>query len=277
MAHGAAKIRLDQLLVERQLVSSREQAQRVIRAGQVRRSTQVLDKPGVKIEADAELDFRELRERFVSRGGWKLQAAIEAFPSLTSCPAVCADIGSSTGGFTDCLLQHGAQRVYAIDSGTGQLDVSLRNDPRVVVMEQTNARFLKPSDLPEPVDLVVSDVSFISLRLILGPAKDLLRPEGQMAVLVKPQFEAGPEKVGKGGVVRDPKVHREVLSGLIADYLPSVGLVGRGLIPSPLQGPAGNHEYLLWITRMSDDARQVSDDQIGQAIKAAFASGKRSA
>ena len=277
MTTSPKKNRLDQILVERHLVSSREQAQRVIRAGQVRHGTEVLDKPGLKLEADIELEFRELRERFVSRGGFKLLAAIEAFRSLTPCPVVCADIGSSTGGFTDCLLQHGAQRVYAIDSGTGQLDISLRNDPRVVVMEKTNARFLKSTDLPEPVDLVVSDVSFISLRLILGPAKNLLRPlEGQIVVLVKPQFEAGPEKVGKGGVVRDPKVHREVLHGLIADFLPTLQLVGHGLIPSPLIGPAGNHEYLLWITQSPPASldERVPDERIDKAIQDAFAIGK---
>ena len=143
----------------------------MIRAGQVRHGTQALDKPGVRVAADIELELKELRERFVSRGGWKLQAAIDTFAGLTPCPAVCADIGASTGGFTDCLLQQGASRVYAIDVGKGQLDISLRNDPRVVVMEDVNARYLQPADLPEPVDLIVSDVAFISLELILGPRR----------------------------------------------------------------------------------------------------------
>ncbi|MBN1867852.1 TlyA family RNA methyltransferase [Candidatus Sumerlaeota bacterium] len=269
------KKRLDLILVERGIVSSREQAQRVIRAGQVRLGTDVLDKPGARIAADADLEVRDLHDRFVSRGGWKLQAAIDAFPGLTPCPRVCADIGASTGGFTDCLLQHGAERVYAIDVGTSQLDARLRADPRVVAMEKTNARYLTAESLPEPVDLVVGDVSFISLEKILPAAETLLRPDGekQMVVLVKPQFEAGPEKVGKGGVVRDPEVHRSVLRRIVLEVLPSLGLVAAGPIPSPILGPAGNREYLLYISNLSnrpDAALAVDSEAIDRAVAAAF-------
>jgi 23S rRNA (cytidine1920-2'-O)/16S rRNA (cytidine1409-2'-O)-methyltransferase len=266
------KVRLDQLLVERGWAATREQAQRMIRAGQVRRGTQTLDKPGMRLEAGADLAVEPLHDRFVSRGGWKLEAAFETFPGLTPCPALCADVGASTGGFTDCLLQHGARRVYAIDVGTGQLDARLRADPRVAVMENRNARYLAPGDLPEPVDLVVADVSFISLKLILPPASCLLRPAGgQIVALVKPQFEAGPERVGKGGVVRDPKVHEEILRDLALDFVPSIGLAVLGLIPSPLLGPAGNREYLLWLANAA--LRQGAprlDDAVRDAVRRAF-------
>ncbi len=199
------KERLDLLLVELGLAESREKAQRIIRAGQVRHGTTVLDKPGVRFAVTTPLEVTALGDRFVSRGGWKLQAALDTWPALNPCPSVCADIGASTGGFTHCLLQHGAARVYTIDVGTAQLDLKLRNDPRVFVREQTNARHLTSDSLPEPVDLVVGDVSFISLNLILAPAKSLLKHEtGQMVFLIKPQFEAGREHVGKGGVVPRP-------------------------------------------------------------------------
>ena len=186
----------------------------------------------------------------MSRGGWKLEAAFETFPALHPSPAVCADIGASTGGFTDCLLQHGASKVYAIDVGTGQLDQKIRDDARVVVMENTNARFLTADTLGEPIDFVVTDVSFISLKLILPAASNILRPDtGQAAVLIKPQFEAGPAGVGKGGVVRDPVVHLQVLREIVLEAVPQNNFFAAGLIPSPILGPAGNREYLLWLTR----------------------------
>jgi 23S rRNA (cytidine1920-2'-O)/16S rRNA (cytidine1409-2'-O)-methyltransferase len=273
MTGAPDKIRLDQLLVERDWVETLEKAQRFIRAGQIRHGTRVLDKPGLRVPADIELELRNLRDRFVSRGGWKLMAALEAFPGLTPCPAVCADIGASTGGFTDCLLQHGAQKVYAIDVGTAQLDLSLRGDSRVVVMEKTNARFLNADSLPEPIDLVVTDVSFISLRLILPAIARVLRPEqGQAVVLVKPQFEAPPERVGKGGVVRDPATHQDVLTRVAMDFAPAAALRPVGLRPSPILGPAGNREYLLHLVNHNNinDKRPMNEDRIRQTVQEAF-------
>jgi 23S rRNA (cytidine1920-2'-O)/16S rRNA (cytidine1409-2'-O)-methyltransferase len=236
-----AKERLDVLLVERRLAESRALARRLIRAGLVRVAGQVSDKPGARVATDAEVVL-EARPRFVGRGGEKLEAALVRF-GLDVTGAVAADVGASTGGFTDCLLQRGASRVYAIDVGYGQLAWRLRNDPRVVVMERTNARYLE--DLPEPVGLVTADVSFISLGLILPAAICWLRPGGQVVALIKPQFEAGRREVGKGGVVRDPKVHRRVLERVVS-MATELGLGLRGLMPSPLRGPAGNVEFLSW-------------------------------
>ncbi len=236
-----AKKRLDVLLVERGLAESRTQAQRLIRAGLVRVRGQVADKPGPQVATNVEITL-QARPRFVSRGGEKLKAALARF-GLDVTGAVAADVGASTGGFTDCLLQHGACRVYAIDVGYGQLAWRLRNDPRVVVMERTNARYLE--SLPEPVDLVTVDVAFISLGLILPAAVRWLNPDGQVVALIKPQFEAGRREVGKGGVVRDPKVHRRVLERVVS-IAAELGLGLCGLMPSPLRGPAGNVEFLGW-------------------------------
>lgn len=235
------KERLDVLLADRRLTESRNRAQRLIRAGEVRVDGQVVDKPGTQVATDAEITL-EAKPPFVSRGGEKLEAALERFePQVTD--AVAADVGASTGGFTDCLLQRGARRVYAIDVGHGQLHWQLRNDPRVVVMERTNARYLE--SLPEPVDLITADVSFISLELILPTAVGWLREDGQVVALIKPQFEAGPQYVEKGGVVRDPEVHRRVLEQVLSAAA-ELGLDLRGLMPSPLRGPAGNVEFLAW-------------------------------
>ncbi len=235
------RIRLDRLLVERGLAESRTEAQRLIRAGEVRVADQVIDQPGALVAPDVPVTLAT-RPRFVSRGGEKLEAALIGF-GIDVRGWIAADVGASTGGFTDCLLQRGTARVYAIDVGYGQLDWRLRNDPRVVVMERTNARYLER--LPEPVHLVTIDVSFISLRLILPQAVNWLRPRGQMVALIKPQFEAGRRDVGKGGVVRDPAVHRRVLIEVVqaADAL---GLTLRGMMVSPLLGPAGNREFLGW-------------------------------
>lgn len=236
-----AKKRLDVLLVERGLVASRTQAQGLIRAGEVRVAGQISDKPGTQIATNAEIAV-QARPRFVGRGGEKLEAALARF-ELDVAGAVAADVGASTGGFTDCLLQRGAHRVYAIDVGYGQLAWRLRNDQRVVVMERTNARYL--DELPESVDIVTADVSFISLRLILPAAMRWLKPGGQVAALIKPQFEAGRREVKKGGVVRDRKVHQSVLEQVL-DAASELGLGLRGLMPSPLRGPAGNVEFLAW-------------------------------
>lgn len=236
-----AKERLDVLLTKRGLAGSRAEAQRLIRAGEVRVAGQIADKPGAQVATNAEIAVAA-HPRFVSRGGEKLEAALARF-ELNVMGVAAADVGASTGGFTDCLLQHGARRVYAIDVGYGQLDWRLRNDPRVVVMERTNARYLE--GLPEPVGLVTADVSFISLRLILPAAVGWLEPDGQAIALIKPQFEAGPRHVEKGGVVRDPEVHRRVLEHVLCAAA-ELGLGLRGLMPSPLRGPAGNVEFLGW-------------------------------
>lgn len=241
MARKQPRERLDVLLVERNLAASRSQAQRLIRAGLVRIADQVYDKPGTQVAVSAAVVVRA-RPRFASRGGEKLEAALVNF-GLDVTGVVAADVGASTGGFTDCLLQRGACRVYAIDVGYGQLDWRLRSDDRVVVMERTNARYLE--GLPEPIDLITADVSFISLGLILPAAIRWLRPDGQVVALVKPQFEAERREVGKGGVIRDPRVHRSVLERLVG-LAAELDLGLRGLMVSPLRGPAGNVEFLGW-------------------------------
>ena len=237
-----AKERLDKLLVQRGLAESREQAQRMIMAGWVLVDDRPATKAGHRVPVDAVIRVKE-RPTFVSRGAHKLVAALDAF-GIDPQGWVCADVGASTGGFTDVLLQRGAKRVYAIDVGYGQLHWRLRQDPRVVVMERTNARYLQ--QLPEPVHLVTLDASFISLRLLLLPARRWLAEGGQMVALVKPQFEAGRERVGKGGVVRDSAVHRQVLMEVVA-WADAHELGPQGLIPSPIRGPKGNVEFLLWL------------------------------
>ncbi len=237
------KIRLDALLVERGLVDSREKGRRLIMAGEVTVNGQLADKPGTLVAADSVVEIKT-PPRFVSRGGEKLAAALESF-GLRVSGWVCADVGASTGGFTDCLLQNGAAGVYAIDVGSGILDWRLRNDPRVVVMEGTNARYVE--QLPEPVQLATIDASFISLKILLPVAQKWLTPEGEIVALIKPQFEAGRNRVGKGGVVRDPEVHREVLLNVLT-FAETLGLSTAGLIRSPLLGPAGNVEFLArWV------------------------------
>ncbi len=246
----AQKIRLDQHLLTLGLASTRQQAQQLIRAGKVRDGHGLLlDKPGQQVATDREVRV-ETPPRFVSRGGEKLLGALEAFPLVVE-GRVCLDGGISTGGFTDCLLQHGASRVYGIDVGYGQTAWSLRTDPRVVLRERTNLRRLTPDALygpddPRP-DLAVADVSFISLGLVMPAIKGLLRQEASEAlVLVKPQFEVGRARVGKGGVVRDPVAHCDALCGVI-ESAASLGWSACGLVGSPITGPAGNHEYLLWL------------------------------
>ena len=228
-------------MVARGLAESRSLAQRLIGAGEVLVDGRVVDKPGAQVPMTATLTLAA-RPRFVSRGGEKLDAALERF-AIPVAGRVAADIGASTGGFTDCLLQRGALRVYALDVGYGQLAWTLRQDPRVVALERTNARYV--TALPERVDLIVSDVSFISVRLIYPMAVRWLREGGEIVSLIKPQFEAGRAQVGKGGVVRDPAVHRQVLVEVCA-ALAELGLGLRGLMVSPLLGPAGNVEFLGW-------------------------------
>jgi 23S rRNA (cytidine1920-2'-O)/16S rRNA (cytidine1409-2'-O)-methyltransferase len=251
------KVRLDVLLVERGLADSRAKAQALIMAGQVRVAGQTALKPATAVEAESQLTI-DSGPRFVSRGGEKLDAALEAF-AINVNGLVCADVGASTGGFTDCLLQRGVARVYAIDVGKGILHWKLRNDPRVVVMEETNARYVE--SLPEPVNLVTVDASFISLKILLPVVKRWLIPsplrpsptgrgdggEGQIIALIKPQFEAGKKDVSRGdGVIRDPEIHRQVLLDVLG-FAQQEGFGVRRLIRSPLLGPKGNAEFLVWL------------------------------
>ena len=240
MAHK--KTRLDVLLVERGLQESRQRAQAAIMSGSVFVNGQRVDKPGTAVAGDAAIEVRGGALPYVSRGGLKLEKAMAAFP-IDLRGAVCADIGASTGGFTDCMLQNGAEKVYAVDVGYGQLAWKLRSDPRVVCLERTNARYLTHEQVPDELDFASVDVSFISLKLILPPLHGLLRDGGRAACLVKPQFEAGREKVGKKGVVRDPAVHLEVLEHFL-DHAREAGFSVLGLTYSPIRGPEGNIEYL---------------------------------
>ena len=254
------KERLDLLLVARGLAKSRAQAQRLIQAGRVRVAGRLLDKPGTQVPLDVEIEVTSL-PRYVSRGGHKLAAALSAF-AIDPTGKVCLDVGASTGGFTDCLLKHGAKRVYAVDVGKGQLDWGLRNDPRVVVREGVNARYLSPDDIGEPVDLAVCDVSFISLKLVLPPLRRIVVSEGDVIALVKPQFEAGREKVRRGGVVREPEVHQEVLERLAAFAREELGWSVRGAVPSPLLGPAGNIEFFIHLLPRPHENRPVDWEQL---------------
>jgi 23S rRNA (cytidine1920-2'-O)/16S rRNA (cytidine1409-2'-O)-methyltransferase len=259
------KIRLDVLLVERGLAESRAKAQALIMAGQVRVAGQVALKPATAIPSDSVVEV-DTGPRFVSRGGEKLETALEAF-AIDVSGLVCADVGASTGGFTDCLLQHGAARVYAFDVGKGILHWKLRNDPRVVVMEGTNARYVE--SLPEPVSLVTVDASFISLKILLPVVRKwhslsplAAHPTGEANIvgLIKPQFEAGKKDVARGdGVIRDPELHRQVLLDILR-FAHEAGFGIRGLIKSPLLGPKGNTEFLVWLdpTSPNTDGEEIS-------------------
>ena len=241
------KKRLDVLLTERGLQESRQRAQAVIMSGEVFVNGQRVDKPGTAVAEDARIEVRGGTLAYVSRGGLKLEKAMAAFP-IDLNGAVCADIGASTGGFTDCMLQNGAEKVYAVDVGYGQLAWKLRSDPRVVCLERTNARYLTHEQVPDALDFASVDVSFISLKLILPPLNGLLKDGGHAACLVKPQFEAGREKVGKKGVVRDPDVHLEVLEHFL-DHAKESGFTVLGLTYSPIRGPEGNIEYLGYLEK----------------------------
>ena len=254
----STKERLDVALVARGLAETRAKAQASIMSGIVYVNGQKVDKAGTPVAADAALEVRGHTLRYVSRGGLKLEKAIAAF-GLTFEGKTCMDVGSSTGGFTDCMLQKGAQKVYAVDVGYGLLDWKLRNDPRVVVMERTNARLLNPEMTGgERMDFASMDVSFISIRTVLPAVRTCMKENAHLAVLVKPQFEARREQVGKGGIVRDPKVHREVLETVIA-AMPAIGFVPQGLTVSPIKGVGGNTEFLLHLinTELNDAAFQA--------------------
>jgi 23S rRNA (cytidine1920-2'-O)/16S rRNA (cytidine1409-2'-O)-methyltransferase len=239
---SAARIRLDQLLVERGLAESRAKAQALVLAGQVTVDGRRAEKPGHSIPAESRIEVAEPM-RFVSRAGYKLEAALDQW-SIDVAGCVCADTGASTGGFTDCLLQRGAARVYAIDVGSGQLEWKLRGDPRVVLREGVNARYLSAEHLPEPPDFACADVSFISVTLILPALVPLLKPEARMVVLVKPQFEVGRGQVGKGGIVRDPELHRAACDR-VSEAAHGLGF-RTDIMESPILGAEGNKEFLLY-------------------------------
>lgn len=240
----ATKQRVDQLLVARGLAETRSRAQALVMAGLVLSGTRRIDKPGALIDADAPLSLRGKEHPWVSRGGVKLAHALDRF-RLDPAGLVCLDVGASTGGFTQVLLQRGAAKVYAVDVGHGQLDWSLRRDPRVVVLERVNARHLSAGEVPEPVDLVVCDASFIGLRTVLPAPLALTKPRAALVALIKPQFEAGPARVGKGGVVRDPAVRAEVCETIRAWLAAQPGWRVLGLAESPIEGADGNKEFLI--------------------------------
>ncbi len=257
------KKRLDVLLTEQGYADSRAKAQAVIMAGQVYVDGQKADKPGTSYEESVLIEVRGESCPYVSRGGLKLEKALRDF-GVKPVGYVCSDSGASTGGFTDCLLQQGAKKVFAIDVGYGQLDWKIRSDERVVVMERTNIRYVTPQQLGEPLDLSVIDVSFISLKIVLPAIKALLKPTGQVLCLIKPQFEAGREKVGKKGVVREPETHKEVLDSFL-ELASSLNFTVLGLTFSPVKGPEGNIEFLGHLTLddkegiLPDTAKVVSD------------------
>jgi len=259
------KPRLDHWLVERGLVESRSLAQRVVRAGQVFVNGQLVDKPAQPVPEGASVAVKAL-PRYVSRGGEKLEGALDAF-GLAVAGLRCLDVGSSTGGFTDCLLQRGAAGITCVDVGKNQLDGKLRNDPRVVVREAVNARALSSEHVPEPVDLATVDVSFISLEKVLPPVVGVLEPAGRIVALVKPQFEAGRDQVGRGGVVRDPAIHAAVLRR-VAACARALGLAVGDATYSPLLGPSGNVEFLLLLQRDGDDTDVDWDALVGGAHRA---------
>lgn len=253
------KERLDVLLVNRGLAESREKAKAVIMTGNVFVNDQREDKAGQKFPEEVYIEIRGKKLKFVSRGGYKLDKAIAVFP-IELKNRICMDVGSSTGGFTDCMLQNGAAFVYAVDVGTNQLAWKLRQDERVRSMEKTNIRYLTPEDIGELVDFVSIDVAFISLTKVLEPVKALMKEGASMVCLIKPQFEAGREKVGKKGVVRDPAVHREVIESIVS-YAGGLGFAICGLDFSPIRGPEGNIEYLLYIKKEDKNFEGISQEQ----------------
>jgi 23S rRNA (cytidine1920-2'-O)/16S rRNA (cytidine1409-2'-O)-methyltransferase len=263
------KKRLDVLLTEKGFCDSRSKAQAIIMAGQVYVDGQKADKPGISYEESVDIEVRGESCPYVSRGGLKLEKALRDF-GVDPTGFVCSDSGASTGGFTDCLLQQGASKVFAIDVGYGQLDWKIRSDPRVVVMERTNIRYVTPEDLGEALDLSVIDVSFISLKIVLPAIKALLKPTGQVLCLIKPQFEAGREKVGKKGVVREPETHKQVLDDFV-ELANSLNFTILGLTFSPVKGPEGNIEFLGHLTL---DERDGITPDTAQVVRDAHATLK---
>jgi len=242
------KLRLDQLLVRKGLFASREQARRAIMAGDVMVGTRIVPKPSELLEEHAAITVKPAR-KYVGRGALKLEAALDHF-QIDVRRKTALDIGASTGGFTDCMLQRGAEKVYAVDVGHGQLDWKLRNDPRVIVLEKVNARFLSHEHIPEVVDLCVIDVSFISLTLILPNAFDLITPAGMILALIKPQFELQRSEVGRGGIIRDPGLHRNAQDKIVA-FVTHLGHVVTGIVPSAITGADGNQEFFACMRKRS--------------------------
>jgi 23S rRNA (cytidine1920-2'-O)/16S rRNA (cytidine1409-2'-O)-methyltransferase len=242
------KIRLDKLLLAKNLAPTRQKAQALIGAGQVLVNDRLADKAGAMVDDSCTLEVKESCP-YVSRGGYKLEAGLQFF-NIKPTGLTCLDIGASTGGFSDCLLQHGALKVYSVDVGYGQLAWELRQDPRVVVMERTNARYLSREDLADPIDLAVIDASFISLKLLIPPLLPFFQGNVSILALVKPQFEVGRGKVGKGGVIRDPSLHQEVIEEIV-DFCEMRGLESQGVTPSPILGPKGNKEFLIHLVAYS--------------------------
>ena len=263
------KERLDILLVEKGLAGSRERAKRMIMAGEVLVDGQKVDKAGTTVKREAEIRLLGNDIPYVSRGGLKLAKAMETF-GLSLVGKTAADIGASTGGFTDCMLQNGAVKVYAIDVGYGQLAWKLRTDERVVNMERTNIRNVTVEMLEGPIDFASIDVAFISLTKVLPVAYELLKDEGKIAALIKPQFEAGKEKVGKKGVVRDPAVHLEVVENIVA-FSRELGFAVRGLTFSPVKGPEGNIEYLVWLCKGRAEGNEIEASLAGEVVREAHA------
>ena len=249
------KIRLDQLVFDKGYTDSRERAKTTIMSGLVFVNGQRADKPGMPVAENAEIEVRGNALPFVSRGGYKLDKALKVFP-VDPTGKICIDCGASTGGFTDVLLQHGAKKVYAVDVGYGQLAWKLRSDERVINLERTNLRYITEEQIPEMLDMAVMDVSFISIRLVLPAVKNLLKDGADIICLIKPQFEAGREEVGKKGVVRDERVHESVVRGIL-DFAPEIGLTVMGLDFSPIKGPEGNIEYICHMKNCICEASEI--------------------
>ena len=264
------KERLDVLMVQRNLAESREKAKALIMSGIVYVNGQKEDKAGTSFEETVQIEVRGNTLKYVSRGGLKLEKAMSRF-GVQLAGKVCMDVGASTGGFTDCMLQNGAVKVYAVDVGHGQLAWKLRNDDRVICMEKTNIRYVTPEDIGDRIEFASIDVSFISLTKVLGPVKQLLTDEGQVVCLIKPQFEAGREKVGKKGVVREKSVHLEVIE-MVMDYARSIGFGILGLEFSPIKGPEGNIEYLLYLQNYPQE--EAGQEETGQEVTAQRVTGQ---
>lgn len=241
------KHRLDLILVAKGLAQSRQRAQAMIMAGKVLVNERLVDKPGFHVSPNATIELKGPDLPYVSRGGLKLAAALHEL-QLDVAGSLCIDVGASTGGFTDCLLQHGAKRVYAVDVGYGQLAWKLRQDPRVIVIERTNIRHMADDTIPAPVDLVTIDVAFISLKIVVPVIVKFLKPDGSILALIKPQFEVGKNQVGKGGVVRKPELHQEVIKDL-SNFFGSIKLTPQSVYPSPLLGPKGNREFFIFLKK----------------------------
>lgn len=260
------KERLDVLLVNRGIITSRERAKTCIMAGEVFVNGQRVDKAGEKVSVDSQIEYRGEKLKYVSRGGLKLEKAMKVYP-ITLEEKVCMDIGASTGGFTDCMLQNGAKKVFSVDVGYGQFAWKLRCDERVVCMERTNIRYVTPEDIGELLDFASIDVSFISLRTIMPAVINLLKPNGEVVALIKPQFEAGRENVGKKGVVRDIEVHKDVVRNIV-EFLLNHNLNVLGLSYSPIKGPEGNIEYLVYFIKDLNKESSFSMEEIDKVVEA---------